>query len=505
MKRRPPVWISEIDPAPAKDGPLRGLTFAIKDNIDYAGVPTTCACPESAYTPETHAACVAKLLDAGAVAVGKTNLDQFATGLVGVRSPYGACSSVFHKDYISGGSSSGSAVAVASGEVDFALGTDTAGSGRVPAAFNGIYGLKSTFGVIPTQGVVPACKTLDCVSVFSRTVAIARRVLETFDTRPPDVLPTGFRFGYVDFVGDPAYAPLYAAAIERAKAAGGSAVRIDYTPFREAAELLYAGPWVAERYAAVGRWLAHMHPVVKQIIGGATRYSAVDAFEARYRLDELRERTIGAWREMDVLLLPTTGWIYTIAEVDANPIERNTNLGYYTNFVNLLNLAALAIPAGFRADGLPFGVTLIGQAGSDYRLLELAERLDFLEIAVVGAHLTGQPLNRQLTERGATLVRTTATTREYRLYALAGTAPPKPGLVRETGFDGPGIEVEVWAMPAARFASFVAEIPPPLGIGTVALADGTAVKGFICEPQGLAGATEITHFGGWRAFRNSFR
>lgn len=505
MSRKPPVWISEIDPAPAKDGPLRGLAFAIKDNIDYAGVPTTCACPPSAYTPEAHAACVAKLLDAGAVAAGKTNLDQFATGLVGTRTPYGACSSVFHKDYISGGSSSGSAVAAASGEVDFALGTDTAGSGRVPAAFNGIYGLKPTFGLIPAKGVVPACKTLDCVSVFSRTVETARRVLEVFDTRDQDAWPSRFRFGYVDFIGDPAYAPLYDAAIARATAAGGTAVRIDYAPFRETAELLYSGPWVAERYAAAGRWLDHMHPVVKQIIGGAAKYSAADAFRARYRLDELREHTFDTWRNVDLLLLPTAGWIYRIAEVEADPIALNANLGFYTNFVNLLSLAALAIPAGVRSDGLPFGVTLIGQAGSDYRLLDLAERLDFIEIAVVGAHLTGQPLNGQLTERGSTLLRTTKTASDYRLYALAGTTPQKPGLVHEPGFIGPGVEVEVWAMPTRHFASFVAAIPPPLGIGTVALADGTAVKGFICEPRGLAGAQEITNFGGWRAFRNSTR
>jgi allophanate hydrolase len=503
MSRQPPVWISEIDPAPAKDGPLSGLTFAIKDNIDYAGVPTTCACPESAYTPQGHAACVEKLLNAGAVAVGKTNLDQFATGLVGVRTPYGACSSVFHEHYISGGSSSGSAVAVARGEVDFALGTDTAGSGRVPAAFNGIYGLKPSFGTIPTAGVVPACKTLDCVSVFSRTADVARRVLEIFDDRAHEAWPSRFRFGYVDFVGDPAYAPLYDQAIARVVAAGGAARRIDYAPFREAAELLYAGPWVAERYAAVGQWLEHMHPVVKRIIGGAAKYSAADAFRARYRLEELRERTLETWGAIDVLLLPTAGWIYKIADVEANPIELNSNLGYYTNFVNLLDLAALAIPAGFRPGGLPFGVTLIAPRGSDWRLLDLAERLDYIELAVVGAHLAGQPLNRQLTERGATLLRTAKTAPDYRLFALAGTTPPKPGLVREPGFSGPGIEVEVWAMPARNFAGFVALIPPPLGIGTLMLDDGTAPKGFLCEPQALAGAAEITQFGGWRAFRKA--
>lgn len=500
MSRNPPVWITEIVPEPAKEGPLNGLTFAIKDNIDYAGVPTTCACPESAYTPEHHADCVQILTDAGAVAVGKTNLDQFATGLVGTRTPYGVCSSIFNAEYISGGSSSGSAVAVASCQVDFALGTDTAGSGRVPAAFNGIYGLKPTLGVIPTKGVVPACKTLDSVSVFSRSVSIARKILEQFTPDTGSRLRSGFRFGYVDFVGDPVNKPLYAAAIERAKAFGGSAVFVDYTPFREAAELLYGGPWVAERYAAVGQWLEQMHPVVKKIIGGGAKHSAVDAFQARYRLDELIEQTRPTWRDIDFLLLPTAGSIYKIADVEANPIELNTHLGYYTNFVNLMNLAAIAIPAGMRPDGLPFGVSLIGRPNSDFQLLDLAERLEYVEVAVVGAHLSGQPLNRQLTERGAMLTRTTKTAADYRLYALASASLPKPGLVRERGFTGPGIEVEVWAIPSMAFGSFVAMVPPPLGIGTLALADGTSVKGFICEPAGIAGAEEITRFGGWRAF-----
>jgi allophanate hydrolase len=499
MKRTNPVWISEIDPQPAKDGPLQGLTFAIKDNIDYADVPTTCACPESAYTPDKHAEVVARLLEAGAVAVGKTNMDQFATGLVGTRTPYGACSSVFNPEYISGGSSSGSAVAVASGQVDFALGTDTAGSGRVPAAFNGIYGLKPTFGAIPTEGVVPACKTLDCVSIFARTIHIARRVYEVFNA---PVLPSCLkrRLAYVDFVGDPLNAPLYEAAVARAKAHGWETVKIDYEPFRETAALLYSGPWVAERYAAVGQWLDHMQPVVKQIIGEGTKYSAVDAFNAQYRLEDLRERTRGTWADVDALVLPTAGWIYKIAEVEANPIELNTNLGYYTNFVNLLNLSALAIPAGMRADGLPFGVTLVGDYSEEESLLEIAAMLETVEVAVVGAHLTGQSLNRQLTDRGARLVKTTRTARDYRLFALANTTPPKPGLVREPGFEGPGIEVEVWSLPAAELGSFVAMIPPPLGIGTVALADGTTAKGFICEPAGLAGAAEITSHGGWRDY-----
>lgn len=498
----PPVWISAIPARGQNDsgkaGPLVGLKFAIKDNIDYAGVPTTCACPESAYVPEQSAAVVTALEAAGAVAVGKTNLDQFATGLVGTRSPYGACSSVFNAEYISGGSSSGSAVAVASGEVDFALGTDTAGSGRVPAAFNGIYGLKPTFDVIPTAGVVPACKTLDCVSVFARTVDVAERVFEVFSSGPRTRFARNFRFGYTHFVGDPKFAPLYDGVIAQAKAIGGTAVEIDYQPFQETAQLLYAGPWVAERYAAVGQWLDKMHPVVKQIIGGATRHSAVDAYRGLYRLAELRRESERVRQGLDFLLLPTAGWIYTIKEVEQHPIELNTNLGYYTNFVNLLGLAALAIPAGRRSDGLPFGVSLIGAAASEFALLDMARRMEAIELAVVGAHLSGQPLNYQLRGRGAQLVRTAKTAPGYRLYALTNSKPPKPGLVRDPSFAGPGIEVEIWSLPAATWGTFVSQIPEPLGIGTLTLEDGGVVKGFLCEQAGLTGAEEITRFGGWR-------
>lgn len=501
---KPPVWISAIPERAPKTGPLSGLTFAIKDNIDYEGVPTTAACPEFAYTPSKSARVVERLEDAGAEAIGKTNMDQFATGLVGVRSPYGACSSVFHPEYISGGSSSGSAVAVAAGEVDFSLGTDTAGSGRVPAAFNGIVGLKPSRTVISNRGVVPACRTLDCVSIFARDVATAGRVLHVAAERPlppPASWTAGaFRFGVVEFVGDPGFAPLYAAAAAKFQALGGTKVAIDYTAFRDAAQLLYQGPWVAERYAAVGEWIPHMHPVVGEIISGATKYSAVDAFQAMYRLEELKEKTLPVWEAIDFLLLPTAGWIYKIAEVEADPIKLNSNLGYYTNFVNLLDLAALAIPAGHRDDGLPFGVTLIASALTDRSLLALAGRLTEVPVAVVGAHLMGQPLNGQLIERGAKLLKSCRTAAEYRLFALANTQPPKPGLVRERGFDGPGIEVEVWSIPISHFGSFVAQIPPPLGIGTVELEDGSHVKGFICEPAGLKGAQEITDFGGWRSY-----
>jgi allophanate hydrolase len=537
MKFENPVWISTIPTKPAAEGPLNGLTFAIKDNIDYLGVPTTAACPAFAYTPDQSAFVVDTLERAGATAVGKTNLDQFATGLVGVRSPYGACSSVHNPEYISGGSSSGSAVAVASGQVDFSLGTDTAGSGRVPAAFNSLIGFKPSRGILSTSGVVPACRSLDCVSIMSRDIATARRVFAAaavFDEQDPFArvheppgFPwaiTDFRFGYLpedqrEFFGDTAAAELYAESLERLKAIGGTAVEIDYTPFREAAQLLYAGPWVAERRAALGEFLTQqaedVHPVVGQIVMGADRYSSVDAFLASYKLMAARRRTETAWRAVDVLALPTTGTIYKIADVLRQPVKLNTNLGYYTNFVNLLDLAAIAVPAGMRPNGLPFGISLIGPAMSDTALLDLGARylgepvdaatipLGCVAISVVGAHLSGMPLNHELTSRGGRRISTTKTSAEYRLFHLAGTKPPKPGLRRTPGFAGPGIELEVWALPLAAFGSFVANVPAPMGIGTVELADGSWVKGFLCEAYALDGAKEITEFGGWRAYLGS--
>lgn len=536
MKLERPVWISSIPAKTGGAGPLQGLTFALKDNIDYAGVPTTAGCPAFAYTPAKHAFVVDALERAGAVAVGKTNLDQFATGLVGVRSPYGACASVFNAEYVSGGSSSGSAVAVATKQVDFALGTDTAGSGRVPAAFNGIVGWKPSRGLLSASGVVPACRSLDCVSVFTRDIATARRVFDAavvFDEQDPFARPytpagfpwspAAFRFGYLredqrEFFGDTAAAALYAKSLERLAAVGGVPVEIDYAPFREAAQLLYAGPWVAERRAALGAFLTQhaddVHPVVRQIIMGADRYSAVDAFVASYQLAAARRRTEPVWAQVDVLALPTAGTIYKIADVERDPVALNTNLGYYTNFVNLLDLAALAVPAGMRADGLPFGISLMGPAMSDVALMELGARFlgeswaaatppGCVAISVVGAHLTGMPLNHELTSRGGRLLATTKTSAPYRLFHLAGTQPPKPGLRRSPEFAGPGIELEVWALPVAAFGAFVAGVPAPMGIGMVELADGSWVKGFLCEAYALEGAKEITEFGGWRGYLGS--
>jgi allophanate hydrolase len=542
-----PIWISlaDKDEALARASrvdlslPLAGVPFAVKDNIDVAGMRTTAACPSFAYDATRSATVVGRLMDAGAILIGKTNMDQFATGLTGMRTPYGECSSVFDPRYISGGSSSGSAVAVARGLCAFSLGTDTAGSGRVPAAFNNIIGLKPTRGVLSTTGVVPACRSLDCVSVFATTAADTEavwRVAAAFDgddpySRPFDAargaapwLGGPFRFGMpqpsdLEFFGDTEAAALYASAAERLEALGGVRTRIDFGPFREAAAMLYAGPWIAERLAAVGAFVeggaTDVHPIVAEIIGAGSRYSAADAFRGAYRLEQLRRDASKQWDVMDVMLLPTAATIYTREAVRLDPVRLNSNLGHYTNFVNLMDLAAIAVPAGFRANGLPFGVSLVGPACSDPALIALAgdllgERRDppaslpgCVSLAVVGAHLTGQPLNHQLTDRGARLMRATRTSREYRLFALADTDPPKPGLVREENYDGPGVDVEVWAIPEHRFGGFVAAVPSPLSIGNVRLNGGGWVKGFLCEAIAVKGAIDITHFGGWKQYRES--
>ncbi len=540
-----PVWISLADEATAiakakaADAglPLAGVPFAVKDNFDVAGMTTTAGCPSYAYAPQRSAHVVQRLLDAGAVLIGKTNMDQFATGLVGTRSPYGACSSIYDPAYISGGSSSGSAVAVAKSLCSFSLGTDTAGSGRVPAAFNNLVGMKPTRGLLSTSGVVPACRSLDCVSIFAKTAADARAVWEVargFDPEDPYSRPiphdagsapwlTGsFRFGVPDesqlkFFGDTEAEALYRKAVERLETVGGIRTTIHFKVFKEAAELLYSGPWVAERYAAVGEFLSQatdgVNEVVKKIILGGKDYSASDAFRSMYVLEALKQSAADQWRQMDVLLLPTTGTIYTHEAVAADPVRLNSNLGYYTNFVNLMDLAAVAIPAGFRPNGLPFGVSLIAPAFSDAALLELAARYmgeresdqvppGCVLLAVVGAHLNGQPLNHELTSRGARLVKSCRTASAYRLYALRNTTPAKPGLIRDPAFQGWGVEVEVWAMPLTSFGSFVAGVPAPLGIGTIELEDGSSVKGFICEPAAIARAEEITRFGGWRNYLN---
>ena len=534
-----PLWITRVPEAAAlaqaKDVerrlaagaklPLAGLPFAVKDNIDVAGLQTTAACPAYAYLPTRSATAVQKLLAAGAVCVGKTNLDQFATGLSGMRSPYGDVRNAFNPDYISGGSSSGSALAVATGAAEFALGTDTAGSGRVPAAFNNLVGLKPTKGLVSTTGVVPACRSLDCVSVFAKSVGRVLQVLDVmqgFDAEDgysrravPVGLPAQPRFGVPaqpEFFGDDEYRRLFHEAIGKL----GGATPVDFAPFLAAQRLLYEGPWVAERTAALEGFLktnvADFHAVVREIVAGGSKYSAIDAFRAEYELAALRRKTDAAWAAADVLVVPGAPTIYTRAQMASDPIVLNARLGLYTNFVNLLDLAAITVPAGFRKDGIPFGITFIGPAFSDRALASIAARFlgespipvqsPTVRVAVVGAHLSGLALNWQLTERGATRVKEARTAPEYRLYDLADG---RPGLVRQPATDGHGacVAVEVWEMPTAAFGSFVAQIPPPLGIGTVTLEDGEQVKGFLCEAHAVGGKREITSFGGWRAYVNS--
>ncbi len=530
--------------------PLYGVPFAVKDNIDAAGWPTTAACPAFAYQAEADATVVARLRAAGAVLLGKTNLDQFATGLVGTRSPHGPVANSFDERYISGGSSSGSASVVARGLVPFALGTDTAGSGRVPAAFNNIVGLKPTRGWLSTAGVVPACRTLDCVSIFALTVEDALTVADIaggYDALDPysRAEPVGLRRPWhtpprfavpadTEFYGDALAREVHEAALERLRSMGASIQAVDFSPFAELAELLYQGPWVAERFVASRAVLqSHpgaMHPVVRGIVEQAGQYSAVDAFTAEYRRAELARRIQETLAGFDALVVPTTPSIYTIAQLLADPLSLNSRLGIYTNFTNLADLSALALPAGLRADGLPAGITLIGLAWQDHALAAFGQRWqetlnlplgatgqrlpasaralsateDSVRLAVVGAHLTGMPLNHQLISRGAKRVEQTCTAGDYRLYALADTAPPKPGLVKMREGGAP-IAVELWDMPLSAFGSFVAEIPAPLGIGTLTLIDGREVKGFICEPYAVQGARDITAFGGWRAFLNGLR
>ncbi|MDR3516090.1 MAG: allophanate hydrolase [Azospirillaceae bacterium] len=535
--------------------PLLGIPFAIKDNIDALALPTTAGCPAFATVPARAATVVERLQQAGALLIGKTNLDQFATGLVGVRSPYGIPRSPFDPDAISGGSSSGSAVATARGLVGFALGTDTAGSGRVPAAFCNLIGLKPTRGLISATGVVPACQSLDCVSIFANTADDAAAVLavaagydpaDPYSRAPVTPVPTSlpgvpasFRFGVprpedLTFCGDAGAEALFAASVERLSALGGTAVTVDLSPFLAAARLLYEGPWVAERTAAVGDFLdSHpdaVNPVVAAIIASGRTITAPAAFTALHRLETLRRRCAPVWTDIDVLLVPTAPTTYSVAAVEADPIRLNTTLGTYTNFVNLLDLAALAVPAGFGSDGRPFGVSLIGPAFSDAALLGLGDALhraagvpvgalglalpppaprraafgatEGLDLLVVGAHMSGLALNAELTAVGGRLVAPTRTAPFYRLFALTTLNPPRPGLIRVAA-DGKAIEAEIWRLPAAAFGGFVATVEPPHAIGRIDLADGRSLPGFVCDPRALAGQCDITDLGGWRGWLQS--
>ncbi|GAO53449.1 allophanate hydrolase [Novosphingobium sp. MD-1] len=544
---QPQAWISRADPEALREAaravdariaagetlPLAGVPFAVKDNIDVAGFETTAGCPAFAYRPDGSSDVAARLTAAGAICVGKTNLDQFATGLVGTRTPYGIPRNVHNLAYVSGGSSSGSAVVVAAGLVPFALGTDTAGSGRVPAAFNHLVGFKPSKGRWSTRGLVPACRTIDCITAFTDDIAGAAlidAVVAGFDAADPYSKPLADRPVGRARIGVPRRAQrlwfgdaeseyLYDRALERLGTLG-EIVEIDITPLQEAAQLLYGGPWVAERTAAIAGILASdpeaVDETVRKVVEPGRDIGAVELFNGIYRLAALKRQADLMWDAIDVLAFPTTGTTYRVAELLAAPIALNSNLGAYTNFVNLLDMAAVAVPAGTRANATGFGITLIGPADTDQGLLTLANdylaaadlpppppldlegRMQTVKLAVVGAHLKDMPLHWQLTSRDAAFVGAFETASTYRLYAIADSVPPKPALVHNA--DGAAIAVEVYELDVAAFGSFVAEVVPPLAIGTVTLADGSSVKGFVAEPRAMDGATDITHLGGWRAY-----
>lgn len=544
---------TQLEPALITRGlPLLGVPFLVKDNIDVAGMPTTAACSAFAYSPKVSAAAVQRLQAAGAICMGKTNLDQFATGLVGTRSPFGAPSCVFDDAYISGGSSSGSAVAVASGWVPFSLGTDTAGSGRIPAMFNHVVGLKPTPGRVPTKGVVPACASLDCVSIFALTVQDATTVLSVIEGPQEGDSFSNFKTGSAHFpaalrIGSPSNIPgivnekiamSFDQCCKDLSEQQGHAFRaIDFDPLYQVANLLYNGPWVAERLLVVQQLLAQcpeaLDPAVRKVIARANDFSAADTFKAQYELGELRLKADKIWQEVDCLVVPTAPYHPTHEEVAADPVGVNAGLGQFTNFVNLLGWSALSIPVQRTQGELPFGLTLIGPSAGDLALANLAQRwqIEFAQkpglvdlpnhflseppiatprfkprqnVAVVGAHLSGLPLNWQLTQRHGQLVRSTQTSANYQLFALPNTSPPKPGLQRvQQG--GHAIAVEIWSLPVEHLGSFLALIPAPLGLGSIELEDGSQCHGFLCESYALENAIDISHFGGWRTYLSSLK
>jgi allophanate hydrolase len=552
------AWISRFaEPLDQQDGSqsstkraLEGLCFAVKDNIDVAQVPTTAGCPDFRYTPLESAYVVNRLLEAGARLIGKTNLDQFACGLSGTRSPYGVVPNSFNPAFVCGGSSSGSAYVVATGQADFALGTDTAGSGRVPAGLNNIIGLKPSKGLISTRGVVPAARSVDCVSIFARDVATAWRVFLAACAEDPEdpyaraltlersSFPNALRVGIPDrceWFDDHLSEACFRKAINQVAALGGTVVTIDYSPLRQCAELLYESALVSERLEVTANFVERnpdslIKPVYEVLKKGAS-FSPIDVFKAIQSLRNLERQSNTMWSSIDVLMVPTVPRHYLIESMIADPIELNRRLGYYTNFVNLLDFAAIAVPSSIRADGLPFGVTFIAPAGSDFRLAELGarfheasqlclgrtdqmltegisiprppggDRKSWVRIAVVGAHLRGMPLNWQLEACDARFVAESCTTPDYRLFALANTEPQKPGLVRVSPGQGQCIALEIWELPISNFGSFVSQIPAPLGIGQIQTLGNGMVQGFLCEHYALQEARDITRFGGWRAYQ----
>lgn len=531
--------------------PLWGIPFAVKDNIDVAGMPTTAACPDYAYMAEADAYVIAELKKAGAIPIGKTNLDQFATGLVGVRSPYGVPKNSLDPTIVPGGSSSGSAVAVARGIVPFALGTDTAGSGRVPAGLNNIVGLKPSLGALSATGMVPACKTLDTISIFALTVEDAHAVFnvaQSFDARDPharkfsksslSALPPTFTVGEpsaqsIEFFGDQFQQKAFDAALSEIEKLGGQIIEIDFTPFYEIANLLYEGAWVAERYVALEDMMVNapesLHPTTHKIVSGAEKLTAADAFKGFYRLQELKRIADELVASVDMMAVPTFPTFYTLEDLENDPIGPNSRFGTYTNFVNLMDMCGIAVPTGWREDKRPAHITLLAPAGMDAKIASLASALhqraqttlgatdwplaeadqpkaeigdDEIGVALVGAHMAGLPLNKDVQGLGGRFVRAGHTAPNYKFYALAGGPPKRPGLIKVKE-DGAQIALEVWAMPKENFGAFMQTIPAPLGIGSVELEDGNQVNGFICEAIGAEGAEEITQHGGWRNYLKS--
>ncbi|WP_417672067.1 allophanate hydrolase [Roseibium sp.] len=541
--------LGEPDPA----SPLWGIPFVIKDNIDAAGKPTTAGCPAYEFTADEDAFVVARLKAAGALLIGKTNLDQFATGLVGVRSPFPPPLNSVDPAIVPGGSSSGSAVAVGHGIVTFSLGTDTAGSGRVPAAMNNIVGLKPTLGALSATGVVPACRTLDTISIFALTVSDAYeafRAATAFDPQdaysksvtagPLGAPPPSLKIGIpnsetIEFFGDAVQAQSFADAADLLKSLGATIEEIDFTPFYEVAEMLYEGAWVAERHTVIEDLMAtrseDVHPVTQQVVGAALNLTATDAFRGIYRLKELARKADGILETVDLLCVPTVPTFYSVQDLEDDPIGPNSRYGTYTNFVNLLDMCGLAVPIAPRSDGRPGNVTLLANAGEDALLAALGCKLEAasshmlgattwtlpdtnaslpphtmpgeIALAVCGAHMSGMPLNHEMTARGARFLETAQTTDAYRFYALAGGPPFRPGLVRSDDGKGGKIDLEIWAMPLAQVGSFLASIPAPLGLGTLDLADGRTVQGFQCEAAGTKGARDITDLKSWRTFMAS--
>ena len=535
--------LGDYDP----DLPLWGVPFAVKDNIDVGGLVTTAACPAFAYTAKADAFVVAQLRAAGALLIGKTNLDQFATGLVGVRSPYGIARNAIDPAIVPGGSSAGSGVAVAQGIVTFSLGTDTAGSGRVPAALNNIVGLKPTLGAVSATGVVPACKSVETVSIFALTVEDAYEVYQVAGVYDPDdpfakpvptpdlaAAPTAPVIGVPTpetrkFFGDDIQAASFEASLDLLRASGATLREIDFQPFYDVAEMLYEGAWVAERYTVIDDLLASdpdaILPVTTQIIAKAEQLSAADAFRGIYRLKALSRVAAARMEGLDMLCVPSIPTFYSLADLEADPVTPNSNLGTYTNFVNLMDMCALAVPTPARGDGRPGSVTLIGAAGTDGQLAAMAEVIEMagsrslgatgaepvprkpaaacpdthLQLMVCGAHMSGLPLNKDLTGLDARFLRATQTAPVYRFYALPGGPPVRPGLV-QVAEGGTAIDVEIWAIPKTSVGAFLATIPAPLGLGNVHLADGSTVAGFLCEAYAVADAKDISDTGGWRAY-----